>query len=230
MLRTYDGTITGPLWPPNPFCEAVADRSAGQSFQADLNFWKPDPSDKLITDTTIDHTVKSSPRNQFKTGCRTETRNGLLWDVCLTAKLEYAEVTKPGMERRGGQIERWVARLGDSGFIIQIRVHYMEPLYLYPQWYAERQAAVREVVDSVFFEELPPPTQEEIDAAPGKVATFEAGVEVARQRDLKREEQVRREQERLDEVCKRITFGAKPECQSRWIKGPAIFSGPKGAR
>lgn len=142
----------GPIWPPQSLCDADGiDLSAGHPFSAALWLYVPDPTDKSFNERLGG---KAKPKHSdFKVGCREEQRNGLTWSVCLQA----------GQERPGGpngsretQIENWEARLGDSGFVIEVTGWYVEPLYLWPQWYAERQAALLEVIDSVRYEKLPP--------------------------------------------------------------------------
>lgn len=140
-------------WPPQPLCTAdYIDLSAGKPFGAALWIYAPEPADKT---RIANHSwVKPPEHSNFEIGCREEKRNGLIWNVCLSAGQKW-----PGGPHgfRETQIERWNAYLGDSGFLISIDGTYTEPLYLWPQWYAERRAALLEVIDSVRFEKLPMP-------------------------------------------------------------------------
>lgn len=151
--RLKHGESAGPAWPPQALCNADhIDLAAGTPFRAALYIYAPEPADKArIADRSWVHAPKHS---KFETGCHAEKRNGLTWNVCLSAGQEW-----PGGPHgfRETQLERWSAYLGDSGFLISIEGTYTEPLYLWPQWYAERRAALREVIDSVRFENLPVP-------------------------------------------------------------------------
>jgi hypothetical protein len=151
------------VWPPQRLCETNMDVSAGRLFSASLWIWKPDPGDPMVTDTTIDHSWVAPPSlNQFKTGCRTEQRNGLTWDVCIgLVNQPIKEVTpqsggyavQVGVEEV--QLGRWIARLGDSGFTIEVWERYRPPIFQYPRWYVERQAGFQDVIDSIRFESSP---------------------------------------------------------------------------
>lgn len=139
------------------------DVSAGKPFSATLWIWKPDPNDHKVTDTAIDHSWVAAPSsNQFKTGCRVERRKGLVWDVCVGTVQQPIKESSP---QSGGyavqvvveevQLGRWIARLGNSGFAIEVWERYRPPLFQYPQWYMERQAGFQEVIDSIQFETSP---------------------------------------------------------------------------
>lgn len=143
--RRKDGESIISAWPPQPVCAAdYVDLSAGRPFSAALWLYVPEPNEKSPAQKTPKH-------SKFETGCREEKRNGLTWSVCLTAGQEWPGGPHGFLET---QLEMWKAHLNDSGFIISIYGWYKEPLYLWPQWYAERQAALLEVIDSVRFENL----------------------------------------------------------------------------
>lgn len=149
--RLKHGESRGPIWPPQPLCSSqYMDLAAGSPFNAWLTLYKPDPADK----PHYHFMVKAPKHSKFETGCREEKRNGLTWSVCLSAGKEW-----PGGPSgfRESQTERWRAHLGNSGFVIQIDGMYIEPLYLWPQWYAERRAGLLEVIESVRFENLSMP-------------------------------------------------------------------------
>lgn len=149
--RLKHGGSRGPTWPPQPLCSSqYMDLAAGSPFNAWLFFYKPDPTDK----PSYQSIVNGPKHSKFETGCREEKRNSLTWSVCLSAGKEW-----PGGPNgfRESQTERWRAHLGDSGFVMEIDGMYIEPLYLWPQWYAERRAGLLEVIDSVRFENLPMP-------------------------------------------------------------------------
>lgn len=149
--RLKHGESRGPIWPPQPLCSSqYMDLAAGSPFNAWLTLYVPDPTDK----PHYHFMVKAPKHSKFETGCREEKRNGLTWSVCLSAGKEW-----PGGPSgfRESQTERWRAHLGDSGFVMQIDGMYIEPLYLWPQWYAERRAGLLEVIDSVRFENLSMP-------------------------------------------------------------------------
>jgi hypothetical protein len=154
--RKSDGSlVTEPFFPPNPQCSSqYMDQSAGSPFKASLWVYAPDPPESQWPWIFGDAWVKPSKRGQFKSGCRDEQRNGLTWSVCLGAGTELPGGTNGTREV---QRERWVARLSDSGFVMIVWGAYEEPLFLFPKWYAERQASLLEVIDSVRVErtELP---------------------------------------------------------------------------
>jgi hypothetical protein len=154
--RKSDGSlVTEPFFPPNTQCDAdYMDQSAGKPFSVGLCVYARDPPENQWPWIFGDAWVKPSKRGQFRSGCREEQRNGKTWSVCLGAGTELPGGTKGTREV---QRERWVARLSDSGFVMIVWGAYEEPLFLFPKWYAERQASLLEVIDSVRVErtELP---------------------------------------------------------------------------
>lgn len=151
-----------PVWPPQPICEADnLDMAAGRPFSAALWIWKPEPeeSPKLFARPTT-----PSPANRFDTGCHWEKRNDIKWQVCRTSMML---LNRSGEGSRENLVERWQAVFGDTGLHIQIVGYFSELLLGWPQWYAERRAALHEVVDSVRLESLPPPPAAAKTAFPG---------------------------------------------------------------
>lgn len=145
-----DGSLVHlPHFPPNPQCQAFhIDKYAGVPFSMAASVYAPEPNEPGIYG---EDWIKPSTKGLFDTGCREEQLNDFTWRVCTGTR-----------ERRGGpngtyeaKRERWVTPLSDSGFALLMWVEYGEFLFQWPQWYAERQAALREVIDSVRIEKLP---------------------------------------------------------------------------
>ncbi|MGH8355401.1 MAG: hypothetical protein ACRERY_18040, partial [Pseudomonas sp.] len=141
--------VREPHFPPQNQCDAdYMDRSAGSPFRLGLKIYVPDPESPWVFG---DAWIEPSKRSLFDTGCREEQRNGLTWRVCAGS-----------VEKKGGpngtyesKRERWVTPVSDSGFVLLVWAEYREPLFFWPQWYAERQASLLEMIDSIRVEELP---------------------------------------------------------------------------
>jgi hypothetical protein len=185
-----------PAWPPQPICDAQAFdvMTPSRPFSAAMWIWMPEPEERS---SLFSRPVTPSPSGRFDTGCRWEKRSGLDWQICRTAIMQPE---KGASGKREDLMERWQASLGNTGFHIQITGHFYDPLFLWPQWYAERHAALLEVIDSVRLEPAAPPTPEEKAAFPGWLAKIEA----ERQANLRRVEELdatlrAREQERTQD-------------------------------
>jgi hypothetical protein len=151
-MKSDGSVVTEPFFPPNTQCDAdYMDQSAGSPFNVGLWVYAAEPTDATLSQSK----TRPSSKGQYKTGCREEVRNEVSWRICSTR----ARADLPGGPQgsREVQIENWVARLSDSGFTMIVRASYAEPLFDWPQWYAERQASLLEMIDSVRLErtELP---------------------------------------------------------------------------
>ena len=141
-----------PIYPLGD-CKTGIDMSAGQPVRAKLQLWAPS---KFGDDLTIP--VIASATGKFKTGCRVEKRNNLTWQVCSTAlRLKVWDKSDRMYVEQERQKEVWIARLGKAGFFLQLTVTYRDPIFHYPGWYAERQANISEVIDTITLETLPYP-------------------------------------------------------------------------
>jgi hypothetical protein len=147
--------VVGTMFPLGD-CNTGIDMVAGQPFRMKMVLWAPG---KFGEDLGVP-VVPSATPGKFQTGCRTEKRNGIDWQVCNTAgKWE----DKPAYYRTGKvtyheqREEVWTTRLGKAGFILRITASYRDPIFQYPLWYAERQANLLEVIDTITVEPLPYP-------------------------------------------------------------------------